>query len=101
MLGAVAAAATATALAAAEFVRRRRRRTAEEAAVGLIAALRQENETLRLRAAENARLLQLLPESLKQVVNIRLPESEVTTAAVRQVNVAVRSVKTLLDPEVI
>ncbi|HEX7126527.1 MAG TPA: GGDEF domain-containing protein [Thermodesulfobacteriota bacterium] len=102
VLGAMAATASVTALAATELVRRRRRRlAAERATAELIATLRQENEALRLRAAENERLLQLLPESLKQVVNIRLPESEVSTAAVRQVNVAVRSVKTLLDPDVI
>ncbi len=102
VLGALAATASATALAATEFVRRRRRRAnSGRATAELITALREENETLRLRAAENERLLQLLPESLKQVVNIRLPESEVSNATVRQVNVAVRSVKTLLDPEVI
>ncbi len=102
VLGAVAGGASVLAAAASEFLRRRRRRLAHERATAdLIAALREENETLRLRAAENERLLQLLPESLKQVVNIRLPESEVSSAAVRQVNVAVRSVKTLLDPEVI
>lgn len=102
VLGSVAATASVGAVVVVEILRRRRRRLVGERAVQeLIASLKAENETLRFRAAENERLLQLLPESLKQVVNIRLPESEVSNAAVRQVNVAVRSVKTLLDPDVI
>jgi PleD family two-component response regulator len=31
---------------------------------------------LRQRLAENERLLQVLPESLKQIVNIHMPESD-------------------------
>jgi diguanylate cyclase (GGDEF)-like protein len=102
IIGAIGAVASASAAAAAEVLRRRRRRQlGDEGTAGLLAALRKENEALRLHAAENARLLTQLPESLKQLVNIRLPAHEVSNVAVRQVNVAVRQVKALLDPAVV
>jgi diguanylate cyclase (GGDEF)-like protein len=102
VIGGIGAAASVCAAAAAEVLRRRRKRQAgERATAELVESLRAEVETLRLHAAESARLLQQLPESLKQLVNIRLPAHEVPNAAVRQVNVAVRQVKALLDPDLV
>jgi diguanylate cyclase (GGDEF)-like protein len=56
-----------------------------------LAAAREELVVAQRRAERNERLLLMLPECTKQLVNVWLPEDEIS-------NVVVRQVKSLLDP---
>ncbi len=59
-----------------------------------IAVLREELGAVKSRSEQNERLLLMLPECTKQLVNVWLPESNIP-------NVAIRQVKSLLDPDMV
>jgi diguanylate cyclase (GGDEF)-like protein len=59
-----------------------------------VAVLREELGAVKSRSEQNERLLLMLPECTKQLVNVWLPESNIP-------NVAIRQVKSLLDPDMV